>query len=198
MNIILSGGEPPEEYPSGTITYDKNILKEWRKIYCQYIRINKKAAKYIDELRKVLFCNERILGVHCRGTDYTFLRPKNHPIQPEVSDVIGRARREMLNRKCAKVYLATEDVKIKKAFKEQFGEKLIFPDNIVLPEYIAGKNITECSNMERRTSGLEYLAQIQLLSECNCFIGGACGGTYNALLMTKGFEWEYVYDLGVY
>ena len=30
------------------------------------------------------------------------------------------------------------------------------------------------------------------------FNGGANGGTYGALLMSSGFEHEYVYDLGLY
>ena len=37
-----------------------------------------------------------------------------------------------------------------------------------------------------------------LLARCDCLVAGSVGGTYGALLMSKGYDYEYVYDLGVY
>ena len=46
--------------------------------------------------------------------------------------------------------------------------------------------------------GREYLINILLLSECDCLVAGSAGGTYGALLIGKEYEYQYIYDLGVY
>lgn len=199
-NIILSSGEVPLQMPGLQIFSDKQQLTEWRNIYQKYVRLNAETEAYINELRAQLWGKEKVLGVLCRGTDYRDLKPKKHPIQPEVADVIAMAKKAMLEAQCEKIYLATEDKEILEQFRQEFGDVLIFPD-INLRPYKKNELISTIEverEDDKRLKGLEYLAQIELLSRCNCFIGSGCGGSYAALLMSPGFEWQYLWDLGVY
>jgi hypothetical protein len=54
------------------------------------------------------------------------------------------------------------------------------------------------SAQERYVSGLEYLAAIEILANCNCFVGVRCGGTKAALILSEGFEYEFTFNLGLY
>lgn len=199
-NIILSSGEVPSEMPDFQIFFDRDQLQEWREIYQRYIKLNDQAEAYIENLKEQLWGSERVLGVLCRGTDYRVLKPKYHPIQPDVKDVIAKAKEGMINNNCKKIYLATEDKVILEQFQREFKDALIFPD-IALREYKDHQLISTIEvdrNNDRQLKGFEYLTQIVLLSKCNCFIGSGCGGSYAALLMTSGFEWQYLWNLGVY
>ena len=51
---------------------------------------------------------------------------------------------------------------------------------------------------ERCLGGRAYLINILLLAKCNCLVAGSVGGTYGAILLSDGYEYEYVFDLGVY
>lgn len=200
-NVILSSGEPPREYPGYEMIKDPDIMEKWRRIHSKYIRINNESQHYIDQIKKHIWKDEKILGVLCRGTDYVRFRPKDHPIQPDIKDVISLSEEIMKKFHCQKVYLATEDISILHIFQERFKDRLIFPREITLPQWKGDKFISEIKidrKDDHKLKGLEYLTQIVLLSECDYFIGGACGGTYEALLMTKGFEWQHIFDLGVY
>lgn len=199
-NIILSSGDVPPQMPGLQMFSDEKELLEWRALYQKYICLNEETEAYVSNLKKQLWGEEKVLGVLCRGTDYRDLKPNKHPIQPEVKDVIDMARTAMAKTGCKKIYLATEDKLILEQFKKTFGNSLIFPD-INLRPYKKNELISMIE-MERkddkRLKGLEYLAQIELLARCDCFIGSGCGGSYAALLMTSGFEWQYLWDLGVY
>ena len=46
--------------------------------------------------------------------------------------------------------------------------------------------------------GKEYLTTIVMLSRADCFIGGRTSGTVGMMLLSDGFEYSYVYNLGRY
>lgn len=46
--------------------------------------------------------------------------------------------------------------------------------------------------------GKEYLTTIVLLSRCNCFIGSRTSGAVGVMMLSSGFEFTYLYDLGRY
>lgn len=199
-NVVLSSGDLPNCFPDFTMLSSVDEVLMWRKMFHQYVRLNEKTRKHIEDVRKELFREERILGVLCRGTDYRETKPKGHPVQPDVAMVIEKVKQALEEHHCSKVYLATEDKEILKVFRETFGKMLLFPD-IEMRPYDKTKLITEIEverEDDRRQKGLEYLTQIALLAKCCCFIGSRCGGCYGALLMSDGYEWEYIWDLGLY
>lgn len=199
-NIILGSGDLPKIFPDYTMLGSLGEVKVWRDLFHKYIRLNEKMKERVAFAEKELFKGERILGVLCRGTDYKETKPKGHPVQPEAEMVIEKAAMAMKEHNCSKIYLATEDREILQKFREEFGDRLLFP-KVEMRPYDKKKLITEIEverENDRRLKGEEYLIQIALLSKCNCFIGSRCGGCYGALLMSDGYEWEYIWDLGLY
>ena len=47
---------------------------------------------------------DKVLGIRCRGTDYIKEKPKNHPVQPEISDVLREAKRIISEHHCTKFF----------------------------------------------------------------------------------------------
>ena len=80
----------------------------------------------MEKVYNELFMSEtEVLGVICRGSDYTNKRPKGHQIQPNPRVVLKEAKRLIASSKYKKIYLATEDANIYEMFKKEFRDKLI-------------------------------------------------------------------------
>jgi hypothetical protein len=208
-NIIASvnrGVIPMEKYRLGyTDCYNAQAMAYYQKLAKKYLRFNEQTEKnLVNAYNEVLAGKGKILGVHCRGTDFITLKPNGHPIQPKAAEAIEKAKQVMQEYQCARLYLATEDADIYDAFAEQFGNKLIAGSSHRwrVGDLKPGQNNSDLYNNatrnERYQGGLAYLAETYLLSKCSCFIGGATRGTLGTLLMSDGFEYQYVFNLGTY
>ena len=51
---------------------------------------------------------------------------------------------------------------------------------------------------DKYQKGKEYLLSMMLLAGCDCLAAGNVGGTHGALLMSRGYEYCYIFDLGKY
>ncbi len=109
--VILSDGliTKKNDYPDGQITFDSEKYRLWRDFFMKYFRIRTDIVRDVEQLRDDFFHGERVVGVLCRGTDYVAQHPKNHPIQPAISDLINKTIKTLLEYSCKWVYLATED-----------------------------------------------------------------------------------------
>ena len=106
----------------------------------------------------------------------------------------------MLEHHCRRIYLATEDEDIYRQFREAFGDALKVT-KAKRSENIGHENINDAmmkGEQERCLGCRAYLINILLLAKCNCLVAGSVGGTYGALLLSRGYEYEYIFDLGVY
>ena len=54
------------------------------------------------------------------------------------------------------------------------------------------------SGQDRYMRGKEYLINILLLSKCDSLVAGNVGGTLGAILLTNGYEYQKIYNIGVY
>jgi hypothetical protein len=224
--------EQPAEYSLNDIRSAKNIIKsvqnahppaqQWflsyrntfgnlkdfscpKEIFTKYIRLNEKTKDFVTKKQNELLKNRgKILGIHCRGTDYTQLKPKGHPIQPAPEEVIKKAEEVMAQHHCDSLYLATEDADIYDLFVAHFGDKLIYDPisrwrNADLPKGRSNsKRLSYNDKPGKIQGGVEYLSQVYLLSRCTCFIGGATYGTLGALLMNDSFDYVHVFNKGFY
>lgn len=208
-NIILSDqySAPNKKYLMGNTDFytDLNRREYFREIFAKYIRFTKETENLLLEERRkeIIPYNKKVLGILCRGTDYLLKRPKNHPIQPQPQTVISMAKEALNKYECDYIFLATEDADILSLFKESFPNKLLYIDQKRV-SHEEMKNVERVMavnvkiNDNRYEMGLNYLTATYILSKCNCFIGGRTGGTKGVLLMTKGFEYEYIFNLGFY
>jgi hypothetical protein len=198
--------DPPNRkylMPYETIVYDSEKINYWSALFKSYIRINNEVRKGIEERTRFLFMDKKhILGVLLRGTDYLTLKPSRHPIQPNLQDAIVKVKECFLQWGCSHIYLATEDADIYRAFQKEFGLELIYDDSNrwTQNDLIDGKSNSNLfsSTEDKINEGIKYLTQICLLSNCTSFVGGNTRGTLGVLLMTEGFENQFVFDLGLY
>ena len=201
-NIILSSGLIGKNnfFPEDRMVKNPEEYQMWRNLFQRYFHVKKEILEEAETLKRELFHGERVLGVLCRGTDYTNTRPKDHPIQPDIADVLDKVDEVLKQQKCSYVYLATEDDDIYAVFERQYGAKL---KALKTRRYhnTGQENINDISAKSGESKyqlGRDYLMTILLLADCNCLVAGSAGGTYGALLMGKEYEYQYIFDLGTY
>jgi hypothetical protein len=223
--------EQPAGYSLGDITRSKNIIlsaktsnprvrildfeinlsdsrelqKYYNGLFQKYIRPNKSTRNYLSaDEHKIFIENRKLLGILCRGTDYTHKKPAGHEIQPDPNDVIIKAENVIKEYHCTHIYLATEDQDIYDVFTRHFGSNMVlsngqtrfFANELENIQYLA--NVPHKRERDKYFLGLEYLSSVNILSKCSCFIGGQTMGTFGVYALTNGFEYEYVYNLGKY
>lgn len=151
--------------------------------------------------------DKRIVEVLCRKTDYTDNRPKGHPIQPEISEVIATVKEKIDEYNCSFIYLATDEEKIylKKSFQELY---LQIKENIMMNFIILNQKLEKMLlripwvhfNRENDLyyKSLEYISSINLLSKYNLLIAGNCGGNRAALYLNNKYEFYHLFNKGLY
>lgn len=187
--------------------YDNNELDLWCKAYNNFVVFNDDTKKYIlNEYNTILKKDMRVLGVLCRGTDYVTLKPKNHPIQPTVKEVIDLAHKKIKEFNLEYIYLATDEKAIEEKFRKEFPGKILINKRTYYDEqYYNNEDITLIGQVKFNREnddyykGLEYLSSLYILSKCNVLIGGNCGGSCAALYMNNGKyeDWD-IFNLGLY
>lgn len=201
-NVILGKGviNTQNEYPTEEIAHNPKEFERWHKLGRNYLILQDEIQNVVDQEYKKMFGKDRVLGILCRGTDYVRLRPHGHPVQPTIKQMIEKADQMRKRCKCKWIYLATEDEEYYQAFREAFGEVLKVTDAKRCAK--DGKfNINDISygrENERFLKGKEYLINVAILAKCTCLLAGATGGTYGAMLLSEGFEEQYIFDLGLY
>lgn len=202
QNVIRVEADGAVDYPFASKAFLENEygkLSKWRSFVHKYIRIKDSIQRKIDyEYHYMISENEKVLGVLVRGSDYTKLKPKGHPIQPTVEQVIDKVKQIISDKDYDKIYLSTEEKGTVETFKKVFGTKVIYL-NREYTEYSDGYLAdSPALSQERIQNGTDYLVQIALLAKCNGIIAGICSGTIGAALLSDGFEYEYYWDLGYY
>lgn len=187
--------------------YNADMISVWSSLYRQCVRLNSDTLNYIENEYKTIFSSyKKVLGVICRGTDYTTMKPSGHPVQPCVNEIIEHCQNHMKTSEYDAIYLATEERQIKEAFGAAFPGKILenkrkYYDDI----YYSSQEISYIKDVhfDRENNnywmGLEYLSSITLLSRCTSLIGSNCGGTMAAIFMNDHkYEYTHIFDLGLY
>lgn len=170
------------------------------------LKFNKKTKEYLEEnFSKLVGSGDDVLGILCRGTDYTNKKPRNEEIQPNPETVIEKAKEVIKkNPQIKRIYVATEDNEIYQKFKKEFGDILIensqykysLEDKSLNYDYIS--NIKVDRKDHNYNLAKEYLLSIYILSKCRYFIGGRTTGTKWAWLLSEKWEYFYIWKLGKY
>lgn len=202
-NVVVGSYEIPlifSFWDIDTLSGKTGELAHWRKLARKYLVLSDEAQQAVDDAQKRLFGeNEKILGVKCRGTDYTNGRPKGHPIQPTPQQALEKASEIFEHQECTKVFLATEDKVFYELFKQRFGDKLIVNKSDYIKYQGGSMGEEEYSNSQgKKESGMEYLVTTYLLSRCQCLCAGCVSGTAVAMILSEGYEYEYFFCLGLY
>ena len=194
------------ETPVGYIVTEP-YLNELALVARKYIRLNEVTRKMFAESMEKLFPVDirakRILGIHVRGTDFA-LNWKDHP-NMVTPDEFFSATDHLLDDDNAfdYIFLATDDSSRLNTFKERYGEKLLYYEDVHREDGI--QNIA-LSTLDRDNThyldGLEALRDIYTLAECNGLIAGLSQMSIAARIVrlaSKGsFEYMKILDKGLY
>ena len=200
-NIILGCVEvSPQLYETMALLENQNgLLTEWRMLRkFGLLKVKQEIQEESLMIRNKLFKPEdRVLGVHLRGTDYTSNKPFGHPIAPPLELAASTVVAKLKKWNCNKIFLATEDKNIVWNFKNIFGDVCVTFDRSYI-DYKQGKWITE-HRIERENDyflqGKEYLLEILILSQCTAFISARCSGAVGVMMLSDHFENTYFFNL---
>lgn len=201
--VIVSSGYCDECFPYLNADYILNKdgdFDVYQSIVSKYFNINDEAQKAVDDFYKRELQNEKVLGVLCRGTDYTGNKPFGHPIQPSLESMFQKVDEVLEQYHCSKIFLGTEDIDIYAQFKEKYKNTVV-TNRKHFVQYNGEGSIAKLiqNNVEDlKAEGMQYLVTIALLARCNCFVGGYTSGTVGVLLMNGQFEYKYIFNLGLY
>lgn len=202
-NVIWGSGHSEECFPYLDIDYLMNPdggFKVYREIAKTYFHLNEEAQKIVDDFYARELSGHKVLGVLCRGTDYTGNRPSGHPIQPGVEAVFEKADEVCRQYQCTKIFLGTEDADIYAKFRERYQDKVVTNRQQFIAyngEHSIGKLIRD-NVADLKEEGMEYLVTIALLSRSDCFVGGHTSGSVGVMLLNDEFEYQYLFQLGFY
>ncbi|MFV0522496.1 MAG: hypothetical protein ACK5MI_08755 [Mangrovibacterium sp.] len=203
-NIILSKPKTKPNYKFPAMVNPSKIDKRidrFQSSFRKYIKLNTISQDLADNTYKQLINNnDKILGILCRGTDYQYLRPRFHAIQPSAQEVIAKAKLVIKEHGCTKIFLATEDADILKQFKGEFGGIIVYnQQRLYQIEELKGADfLSSLKDESKRQVALQYLSSIYILSKCDCFIAGQTAGSLGAYLMADRYEYSYLWNIGKY
>lgn len=202
-NVILGDPFFLKEFslPEKLYNYFFNNISDYCELFQKYIHINGRLRKkftYIDEMM-----NEkgRVLGVSYRGTGYRNLKIVNEARQPSLADEIRDASELMKKWECEKIYLMTEDTGALEAFRNEFGNKLLYIERKQRFSSDTVDTYTNRFNMDHEIyhRAEEYLAEMYALSRCHCLLAPRAGYLIPVLCMNnESYLHTYIYDLGYY
>lgn len=196
--VTIATGVPPwkDFFPkmsAEALSEGNAQLMAWRKLVANCIRLNEEIAGLRNEPFEAVL-RTGVIGVLARGTDYFWLKPHGHPVQPSAEQLIEKVK-ELGGAKS--IYLVTEDGTISTAFKAAFSDRLVLSDQ--KPLRYDGGYLADSSEVKySRERGIAYLKAVVDLARCPQIVAGRTSGTVATALLSKGFDSAYYFDLGVY
>lgn len=188
--------------------FDEEKILENHEIVSKYMKLSSKAEKLCDEeWKRIVADDEKVLGVKCRGTDYTGLKPFGHSICPsaqmtieKIEELTEKWRADGFNYE--RIFIATEDEEILCALKEHFKERVVYNECYRFKE--TGDNglfdimHNGYDSKWRYEQLMDYLITTYCLSRCDALIAPIVNGTLGALRIKGKYENSYIFQLGNY
>ena len=194
-----------EAIPRWTDIYDSDKISLYGNLYNKIPVFKKEVSEYIQDEITCLLTARKVLGVLCRGTDYTKTKPSMHPVQPTENEIIRKVKEVFYERNYDYIYLATEDSSYETLFRSEFGDRILINKRQYYDSVFEKKNLRRIREVhfERENDsyykGLEYISSLIILSKCQGLVAGNCGGTQAAVFWNGGrYEDKYVFNLGLY
>ena len=132
--------------------------------YFSRIKIKKEILQKINIFNKEKFKkNDKILGVHFRGSTYKTARSHGFPLTKElmIKNIQSLIKKFDYN----KIFVVTEEQEYLKALKEKFNDKVIYYDSFRMNKLDSYKIYPRKNH--RYLLGEEILIETVLLSKCN-------------------------------
>jgi len=184
--------------------YDKDTVRFYHGL-SEFVPLNAVTREYISRLKAEKLCSDlRILGVSARfggHSQLAFRAAPGHPKQPDIADVLEAAKRRSEEWGADKLFIASDYGDAVQAFREAFGDRLIYTERSRTPLNAAkmpdARKAMYFSENIWQTS-LDYLAEMELLSECSSLLGSVNSGLRYAVVRNGGkYEYMEILDCGL-
>lgn len=151
----------------------------------KYIHIESGLKKEIEREIEQLLGADKVLAVHARGADAK-IHYANHPIPIEIDKYIEETEKSLKIIGADKVFLATDDNNILKAFMNKYQEKLIYYKDVERSDGVR----MSCYGEVRREQhhyrlGKEIIKDVYTLAACSGIVCSASYVSYMARIVKK-------------
>ena len=188
--------------PGNDVFRNIALINFWHNISKVYIPIkNEILMEANNKIKRLFKYSKNILGILVRGTDYLALKPKYHPIPPKPEKVIDDIKKLDKKNNYDFFFISTEDDILRKLFIKEFNYKikyLAYYRNINYknkkPQSL-GRNEKILGNIEYSKV---YLLNMIILSKCIDIISAQTSGSIGIFILTNGFRYSKIYNLGNY
>ena len=162
--VVFSNEKYTEEMIESPLNLNKrkNLLKVFRK----YIKINKKIINKADLFIKKNFKNNKVLGIHWRGSDYKVA--PGHPFPPTKKQIFNLVDNLLKKEKIKKIFLVTEEINYLDLLKKRYNKKLFYLESYRV--YSRFNFIDYPRKNHRYKLGLELLTEVIILSKLSHLI----------------------------
>ena len=187
--------------PRDNILNDKIKINFWHNFAKKFMPIKSNIIALSNKMMKKLFNNSsNILGVLIRGTDYISIKPRLHPVQPTIDMVISDVRKMDSKNNYDYIFFTTEDEIIREKFTKEFSKKVKQLHYFHISyNYSSANHLNFNKNIFGNIQfNKQYLLNIIILSKCLDLITSRCSGASGILVLTNGFRYLKIYDLGNY
>lgn len=192
----------PPFHPNDSLEflYNDKIVEYYRKVVKKYVNFTDETKNILATQKHNIMRGGKTLGVLARGTDYVDLKPYNHPIQPNVEELVYLIKKYRSKYECDKIYVATEDSRILERMKLEFGKDLLYTNQrrIGKTKTLLNANNDFTNGISPFQRGMENLISVWLLSQCSGLIAGSTSGTIGAVLLADKYEFMHIYTSGRY
>lgn len=187
-------------FPSILDENNRNRHLKLKGIFSNNIRPSKELTRHVETLyNRCVGDKKNILGVLCRGTDYTQKKPHGHPVQPTFEQLIQKIDDYLNQYVIDYIFVATEDEMFLEKFKLRYDSKILYVDqkrfSDLKVDYISEIGIKQNDLVKLN---MDYYASLYILSKCDYLIAGRTAGTIGVSFMTNGHKDQYYFRLGNY
>lgn len=184
-------------------SYTDRYLEAMSQMADKYIRYNERTQNYINAgIKKLEIQNQKVLGVHIRGTDFR-AKYNNHPVYLTEEDCFLEIDMIQEKNHYDKIFIATDDKRVLEKFMKKYRDKICFYDDVVRGD--KNKSVVFLDNSRKGHKyllGLEVIRDMHTLSKCDALVAGlsqvAICALINKLSLGEMYTNLRMIDKGIY
>ena len=150
-----------------------DYLRKLAQMQKKYVMMNERTQKYILDSMQRIFPYDwgKVLGIHIRGTDF-LQQWKDHPMAVSPEDYFPEIDR-VFGGEFQQIFLATDDERYLKVFRDRYGAKLLYFDDVFRGTGAVNNAVVENGRKNNAyLNGLEVLRDISVLASCGGLVAG--------------------------
>lgn len=208
--VIISDGEKigyirrlllgDEEAERVEYEYNDNYFKEMSKYSKKYIKLNPMLEREMNTDIERLIGKKKTLAVHVRIKVFQH-GINNHPKVASLDDYIRKAEEALDQGQFSQIFLATEEKDTIDAFKNRFGDKVIYYQDVFRTEEGNITYLNNERNNHRYRLGYEVLRDMHTMAWCDGLIAGLSQVSFCAQITkyerNEEYQYRHIFNLGV-